>query len=246
MVFAKFLRPSWTHANHVTRALTQRGLRQATCQLRRHLHATPAALTASSAHEAILRLTCFVHLSPERSRRLPRAKHPELQSATSWGPARFSGGIQGEEFIQERSGPIKSLWKRKDQAALLDRRHTTGGNLNERQNTGDICLLVYNDVDAPDSTTLPNRNEDGEFQIQHIIYHPEADIAKRNDLTGFKGYLGPDVQMLDDDLKALINQYLEERDIDEVLALFIPNYIEYKDHKEYRKWLGSWKGFLEM
>jgi complement component 1 Q subcomponent-binding protein len=52
-------------------------------------------------------------------------------------------------------------------------------------------------------------------------------------------YTGPPFNNLDEDLQILLEKYLEERGINTRLALFIPDYIDHKEQKEYIRWLNS-------
>lgn len=58
-------------------------------------------------------------------------------------------------------------------------------------------------------------------------------------------YTGPPFNNLDEDLQILLEKYLEERGVNTRLALFIPDYIDHKEQKEYVKWLNSVKQFVE-
>jgi complement component 1 Q subcomponent-binding protein len=55
---------------------------------------------------------------------------------------------------------------------------------------------------------------------------------------------GPPFNNLDEDLQILLEKYLEERGINTRLALFIPDYIDHKEQKEYIKWLNNIKNFV--
>ena len=55
---------------------------------------------------------------------------------------------------------------------------------------------------------------------------------------------GPPFNNLDEDLQILLEKYLEERGINTRLALFIPDYIDHKEQKEYIKWLNNVKNFV--
>ncbi|CAG8510064.1 7197_t:CDS:2 [Ambispora gerdemannii] len=91
--------------------------------------------------------------------------------------------------------------------------------------------------------------EDGVFIIDSISYYKDGNLA--NDLT-VEGdwqrrrlYLGPRFENLDNEVQILFERYLEERGIDTSLALFIPNYVDYKEQKEYLGWLHNVKKFVE-
>ncbi|KAI5301853.1 hypothetical protein KEM56_001283, partial [Ascosphaera pollenicola] len=58
-------------------------------------------------------------------------------------------------------------------------------------------------------------------------------------------YTGPPFGNLDEELQVLLERYLDERGIDEGLATFIPDYMEFKEQKEYVRWLKNLRGFVE-
>ena len=58
-------------------------------------------------------------------------------------------------------------------------------------------------------------------------------------------YDGPPWQQLDEDLQLLMERYLEERGINTALAVFIPDYAELKEQKEYISWLKNLKSFID-
>jgi complement component 1 Q subcomponent-binding protein len=91
--------------------------------------------------------------------------------------------------------------------------------------------------------------QDGMVVIDNIYHYPTAELAhaktaeanhKRQDL-----YVGPPFGNLDEDLQIMFERYLDERGINSVLALFVPEYIDMKEQKEYMKWLENVKGFVE-
>ncbi|KAI8939707.1 hypothetical protein NX059_003461 [Plenodomus lindquistii] len=90
--------------------------------------------------------------------------------------------------------------------------------------------------------------QDGDFLIEDLIYFPTADLA--DPATAEKEwqrrtlYTGPPFNNLDEDLQILLEKYLEERGINTRLALFIPDYIDHKEQKEYVRWLDNVKNFV--
>ncbi|CAB4487865.1 mitochondrial glyco protein [Rhizophagus irregularis] len=90
---------------------------------------------------------------------------------------------------------------------------------------------------------------DGVFLISYVAHYSDAKLA--NDLTveadwmrrGF--YPGPQFETLDNDVQALFEKFLEERGINTAVAMFIPNYVEFKEQKEYISWLENVKKFVE-
>lgn len=52
-------------------------------------------------------------------------------------------------------------------------------------------------------------------------------------------YLGPPFGNLDEDLQVILERYLDERGINTALALFVPDYVDYKEQREYVTWLNG-------
>lgn len=90
--------------------------------------------------------------------------------------------------------------------------------------------------------------QDGDFLIEELWHFSEAELAdpqtaeqewKRRSL-----YTGPPFSNLDEDLQILLEKYLEERGINTRMALFVPDYIDHKEQKEYIRWLKNVKTFV--
>lgn len=85
--------------------------------------------------------------------------------------------------------------------------------------------------------------QDSAFQISNVHYYADAAQADpktaEHEWATRKTYPGPLFGQLDEDLQILLEEYLDERGIDTRMALFIPDYIDYKEQKEYLKWLES-------
>lgn len=86
-------------------------------------------------------------------------------------------------------------------------------------------------------------SQDGGIQISNVHYFEDAAQADpktaEKEFANRTTYPGPLFGQLDEDLQVLLEEYLEERGIDTRMALFIPDYIDYKEQKEYLKWLES-------
>jgi complement component 1 Q subcomponent-binding protein, mitochondrial len=84
---------------------------------------------------------------------------------------------------------------------------------------------------------------DGEFSINGVYFFPDAELADpstaEKDWMRRSMYTGPQFGSLDEDLQILLERYLEDRGVNTRMALFIPDYIDYKEQKEYVNWLKS-------
>ena len=91
--------------------------------------------------------------------------------------------------------------------------------------------------------------QDGMVVIDNVYYYTDAahahaktadKVHERQNL-----YVGPPFGNLDEDLQVLLERYLDERGINTALAIFVPDYIDMKEQKEYLRWLENVKGFVE-
>lgn len=91
--------------------------------------------------------------------------------------------------------------------------------------------------------------EDGEFLIDTMPFYAAVDGSSKSSSAlvpeDDSQYIGPPFSNLDEDLQMLVTQYLEERSIGTDLALLIPEYIEYKEQREYVQWLANLKEFIQ-
>ena len=85
--------------------------------------------------------------------------------------------------------------------------------------------------------------EDGMIQIDNVSYYQNAELADAQtadlDWSRRNIYAGPPFGNLDEDLQVLLERYLDERGINTSLALFAPDYVDFKEQREYLRWLSS-------
>ncbi|PWN48720.1 mitochondrial glyco protein [Violaceomyces palustris] len=98
--------------------------------------------------------------------------------------------------------------------------------------------------------TIDAQAQDGDFTIENISFYKDAKLA--TELTAEADwarrglYIGPQFETLDEEVQTHFESYLIERGIDSNLALFIPNFGEYKEQKEYCSWLENVKEFVDV
>ncbi|PUU81534.1 mitochondrial glyco protein [Tuber borchii] len=90
--------------------------------------------------------------------------------------------------------------------------------------------------------------QDGMIVIDNVFYHKSAELANAQtaeaDWERRGIYAGPPFGNLDEDLQVLLERYLDERGINTALALFVPDYIDYKEQREYIQWLENVHNFV--
>ncbi|KIY03277.1 uncharacterized protein Z520_01744 [Fonsecaea multimorphosa CBS 102226] len=91
--------------------------------------------------------------------------------------------------------------------------------------------------------------QDGTIEIENVCFFPKDSLLEAQstkDASEARSlYAGPPVEDLDPELQQMLHQYLEERGIDEELASFLPEYLDYKEQKEYVKWLEDLENFVK-
>lgn len=91
---------------------------------------------------------------------------------------------------------------------------------------------------------------DGMISIENVYHYRDSTLAVTNsadrELSKRDMYLGPPFVNLDEDLQVMFERYLDERGINTALALFVPDYVDYKEQKEYVRWLGGKSSLLSL
>lgn len=96
--------------------------------------------------------------------------------------------------------------------------------------------------------TVDTVAQDGMITVENVMFYKDANLASEQtaeaDWQRRGLYIGPRFSELDESLQALFVRYLEERGINDALATFLPEYVEYKEQKEYTQWLENMKSFV--
>ncbi|KAJ1311356.1 hypothetical protein OPQ81_009849 [Rhizoctonia solani] len=112
------------------------------------------------------------------------------------------------------------------------------------------CSIVISKGSDQGALSIDALAQDGTMIVDNVSFYKDAKLAteltseadwKRRGL-----YIGPQFDHLDVTVQEEFERYLEERDINDVLATFIPQYSEYKEQKEYVKWLQNVKSFIDL
>ncbi|PSR79852.1 mitochondrial glyco protein [Coniella lustricola] len=91
--------------------------------------------------------------------------------------------------------------------------------------------------------------QDASVIVENMYFYQDPAIAHSSNADAVhKGrdvYPGPPFGTLDEDLQLLMEQYLDERGINSALAVFVPDYMDLKEQKEYLTWLNNVKKFVD-
>ncbi|KAL9238556.1 hypothetical protein vseg_012958 [Gypsophila vaccaria] len=77
------------------------------------------------------------------------------------------------------------------------------------------------------------------LEVQKLFVREQAKLPNN------QPYTGPIFEELGDEMQESIYNFLEERGIDENLCVYLHNYIHYKDHAEFIRWMESVKKTVE-
>ncbi|KAI6086065.1 mitochondrial glycoprotein [Hypoxylon rubiginosum] len=91
--------------------------------------------------------------------------------------------------------------------------------------------------------------QDGAVLVENFYYFKDAALAHGASAevahTAQDVYPGPPFGSLDEDLQILMERYLEERGVTQALAVFVPDYMDIKEQREYQTWLKDVKEFID-
>ncbi|KAF9495151.1 mitochondrial glycoprotein [Pleurotus eryngii] len=110
--------------------------------------------------------------------------------------------------------------------------------------------LSITKTNGPGALNVDMMCQDGHFIIDSISFYRDSQLGteltaeadwKRRGL-----YIGPQFESLDVLVQEEFEKFLQERGVNESLALFIPEYAEHKEQLEYVQWLQSVKSFVDL
>ncbi|KAI1816999.1 mitochondrial glycoprotein [Poronia punctata] len=92
--------------------------------------------------------------------------------------------------------------------------------------------------------------QDGAIMIENFYYYSDAKMAHSSTPQATHEaedvYPGPPFASLDEDLQILMERFLEERGISQAMAVFVPDYLDVKEQREYQAWLKKVKNFVQV
>ncbi|KAG5641766.1 hypothetical protein DXG03_004261 [Asterophora parasitica] len=92
--------------------------------------------------------------------------------------------------------------------------------------------------------------QEGHFIVENVSFYKDAklgtDLTAESDWKRRGTYIGPQFDTLDVAVQEEFEKYLQERGVNEHVALFIPEYAEFKEQNEYVKWLSNVKTFVDQ
>ncbi|KAM0204695.1 hypothetical protein ACHAPA_001860 [Fusarium lateritium] len=112
-----------------------------------------------------------------------------------------------------------------------------------------LSIVVEKPGKASGALNIDATAQDGQIVVENLFYYDDAKVAKVESPDAAQKradvYPGPPFGSLDDDLQVLMERFLEERGITQALAVFVPDYVDVKEQREYTRWLSNVKAFID-
>ena len=130
-----------------------------------------------------------------------------------------------------------------DQIAPADREDEMAAGEDAATPAYEVDLKITITKPSAGAVQISAAATDGIIAIVDVQFFPEAELANalthEDERKQAKVYKGPPFHNLDQDLQSLLEQYVDERGINQLVAGFVPDYVEYKEQREYVQWLES-------
>ncbi len=112
-----------------------------------------------------------------------------------------------------------------------------------------LSIVVEKPGKAPGALNIDATAQDGNIVVENMFFYEDAKVAKVDSPDAAQKradvYPGPPFGSLDEDLQVLMERFLEERGVTQAMAVFVPDYVDVKEQREYLRWLGNVKGFID-
>ena len=135
-----------------------------------------------------------------------------------------------------------------DSIAAADQEEVEGEEEREQEPSFPARVNIIVEKPGKGALAVETVAQDGMVVIDNVFYYTDASHAHaktaEKDHDRRDMYVGPPFGNLDEDLQVLLERYLDERGINTALAIFVPDYIDMKEQREYLRWLENVKGFV--
>lgn len=112
-----------------------------------------------------------------------------------------------------------------------------------------LSILIEKPGKNPGALSIDATAQGGNIAVDNIFYFDDVAVARAETPEAAHRradvYPGPPFGTLDDDLQVLMERFLEDRGISQSLAVFVPDYVDVKEQREYVRWLDQVKNFVD-
>ena len=110
-------------------------------------------------------------------------------------------------------------------------------------------LNVVVEKDGKGALNIEAIAQNGQIMVENFYYFKDSKLAHSESADASHAaqdtYPGPPFGSLDEDLQILMERYLEERGVTQAMAVFVPDYLDAKEQREYAAWLKEVKSFID-
>ncbi|THH11945.1 hypothetical protein EW145_g350 [Phellinidium pouzarii] len=138
-----------------------------------------------------------------------------------------------------------------DREFEMEQRVEAGEEADPEQQTISPCRVqvIVTKSDTPGSMNIDTMCQDVGFLIEHVGFFNDAligtEVTAEMDWKRRGLYSGPSFDHLDPEVQEEFEKFLDERGINEALAIFLHDYAEYKEQTEYVSWIEKVQKFVE-
>lgn len=167
-----------------------------------------------------------------------------IADITNYDPYSEDAALEDEELSDEsldRSG--KQSGKAEEDVDEMDE------DLDEESAPINLSIVIEKPGKTAGALNIDATAQDGNIVVENMFFYEDAKVAKIDSPESAQKradvYPGPPFGSLDEDLQVLMERFLEERGITSAMAVFVPDYVDVKEQKEYLRWLSNVKTFVD-
>ncbi|KAF3763777.1 mitochondrial glycoprotein [Cryphonectria parasitica EP155] len=157
--------------------------------------------------------------------------------------------MEEDAGLGEEDSDLLGEGSRSQQEAAEDAEDADGEVLDQEPSVTCRLNIVVEKPGQKGALNIEAVAQDASILVENLYFYQDAAIAHSSSAEAVhKGgdvYPGPPFGTLDEDLQLLMEQYLDERGINSALAVFVPDYMDMKEHREYLAWLKNVKQFVD-
>lgn len=148
-----------------------------------------------------------------------------------------------QKNINQTSSPGNARMTSEDRIAPSDREDEGMDDAGEQEPSFPAHVSITVERPGKGALEIQTVAQDGVIAIDSVHYFKDAKLVNpkspEDTDTAASLYTGPPFNNLDEDLQILFEKFLDERGINTTMALFIPEYIDFKEQNEYLGWLSG-------
>lgn len=167
-----------------------------------------------------------------------------IADISNYDPYAEDAALEDEEFDESPQTPNKQTSGRAEEVDETEEELD-----DEAAAPINLSIVVEKPGKTAGALNIDATAQDGNIVVENMFFYEDAKVAKVDSPESAQKradvYPGPPFGSLDEDLQVLMERFLEERGITQALAVFVPDYVDVKEQREYLRWLSNVKGFVD-